>query len=281
MKAPAQQEATTALPASPGCGAEDASRRVLIADDNTDFRITLAELLARSGHEVMTAPDGRRALQLARELEPDAVLTDLSMRGMDGFELAAALRASPRHRHVLLVAVTGHGTPAARARTLASGFDVHLVKPVALDEVLAVLRSSRAGHTAGDSPARIERRRHTVVVADDTPAQRYAIARALSKAGYQVVEARNGAEALAVADRASAFVLDVCMPDLDGRDVARMLRAAAATAGKPIVHHSAMTLGEAGVRECHECGGDAFLVSPVPAGVLAQVIDSVIAQRLS
>ena len=111
--------------------------RILIVDDNPDSAETLAMLLELFGHEVRTAGDGPRALEAGAQFRPEAVLLDLGLPGMDGYEVCRRMRASDWGRDVLLVAVTGWGDESGRAA--AAGFDAHLVKPVepqALQQVL-------------------------------------------------------------------------------------------------------------------------------------------------
>jgi signal transduction histidine kinase/CheY-like chemotaxis protein len=106
------------------------ARRVLLVDDNHDALDMLAQLLRSEGHEVQVAGHAAQALALLEHWTPDVALLDLGLPGMDGFELARRLRASPRWRLLPLVAVTGYGHEADRERALAAGFDEHLVKPV-------------------------------------------------------------------------------------------------------------------------------------------------------
>ncbi len=120
---------------------EPASRavRVLVVDDSRDAARTLAMLLGRKGHRVAVAHDGPQALEAARADPPDVVLLDIGLPRMDGFEVAARLRAEPATREAYLVAMTGFGQEDARRRSQEVGFDCHLVKPVdpeALDEIL-------------------------------------------------------------------------------------------------------------------------------------------------
>jgi CheY-like chemotaxis protein len=113
--------------------------RVLLADDNVDFAESLAVVLRNEGHEVRVAHDGNAALQLAREAMPEVGLFDIGMPGLDGYQLAAALRREPGGADCLLVAITGWGQEADRQRAREAGFDEHLVKPVDVDQLLAML----------------------------------------------------------------------------------------------------------------------------------------------
>jgi len=144
----------TEQPASNGQrakGATHSALRVLVVDDNRDSADSLALLLKLRGHETRACYDGRSALEAARELRPQAVLLDLSMPELDGFEVCRSLRAEGFH-DTLIIALTGYGQGADRARSLAGGFDAHLVKPVE-PELVAKLLDERAAAAATESGA--------------------------------------------------------------------------------------------------------------------------------
>ena len=135
-------------PGSPSGAAESAAdapgepRAILIVDDNVDAADTLAMLLGASSHTVSIAHGADEALGRLDSARPDIILLDIGLPGMDGFELAKAIRARPGMEGVLMVAVTGYGREADRRQAIDSGFDLHLTKPVAfedLDRLLKVL----------------------------------------------------------------------------------------------------------------------------------------------
>ena len=119
-----------APPPSPVTLASDRSCTVLIVEDNDDARESLRLLLESLGHRVIEASDGHRGLALALRHEPDVVLVDLGLPGLDGYEVARALRATPTGKTTALIAVTGYGQADDRRRSKEAGFDAHLVKPV-------------------------------------------------------------------------------------------------------------------------------------------------------
>ena len=114
-------------------------RRILVVDDNEDAADSLTMVLQLDGHEVASAYTAEDALVLAQAFRPDVGLLDVGLPRMDGYELAARLRAMPGFERVHLVALTGYGQPGDRERALAAGFDSHLVKPAeyrALQEII-------------------------------------------------------------------------------------------------------------------------------------------------
>ena len=124
---------------------------ILVVDDNADNAVALATLLGIDGHAVQTAGNGTQALALADSLRPDAMLIDLGMPDMDGFEVCRRIRAQPWGRTMLLIAQTGFGQASDLARTREAGFDWHLTKPVEVAHLQDVLRRPRP-ETPLDAP---------------------------------------------------------------------------------------------------------------------------------
>ena len=95
----------------------------------------VARLLQGDGYEVHVAADGPSGLEAAQSCQPDVVLLDLGLPGMDGYEVARAVRGQQAGKRPLLIAVTGYGEKAERLRSYEAGIDLHLTKPVSLDEL--------------------------------------------------------------------------------------------------------------------------------------------------
>jgi len=118
----------------------DKRLRVLIVEDSRDVAEMLAVLVSLWGHEVETVYDGSSALEVFGRYQPNAVLCDLGLPGMDGYDVARHLRSSSGALQPLLVAVTGYGGEDEKTRSREAGFDVHMTKPVdpeALETLLA------------------------------------------------------------------------------------------------------------------------------------------------
>jgi len=117
-------------------------RRVLVVDDNKDAAESLALLLRVAGHDVRVCQDGPSALRTAAEYYPEAVLLDIGLPGMNGYEVARRLRGQPDTERALLVALTGYGQDEDQRRAREAGFDHHFVKPADLEALAALLASS-------------------------------------------------------------------------------------------------------------------------------------------
>jgi CheY-like chemotaxis protein len=122
-------------------GSSNAALRVLVVDDSQDAADTCATLLGLSGHTVRTAYTALGALELGERFHPQALLVDIGLQDLSGYELARRIRAAPWGRHATLIAVTGWGQEQDKRRALEAGFDHHLTKPVAADAVTTLLAS--------------------------------------------------------------------------------------------------------------------------------------------
>jgi CheY-like chemotaxis protein/nitrogen-specific signal transduction histidine kinase len=140
---------TSSVAPSPGAAAGDSARpasgglKVLVVEDNVDSAKMMSFMLELGGHQVRMAHDGAEALEAARAFGPHAVLCDIGLPGMNGYEVAARLRQQPDFQQTPLIALTGYGEEEARRRSKEAGFDYHLVKPVEPDALGALLGSLR------------------------------------------------------------------------------------------------------------------------------------------
>ncbi|WP_066336630.1 response regulator [Azohydromonas lata] len=139
LKAAAEALVKARQPGEAADGLQSLGRRVLVVDDNVDAADSLAMMLELMGHEARAVHDGAAALQAAPAWRPDIVLLDIGLPGLNGYEVARRLRADPALAGTLLVALTGWGSEGDKRRSAEAGFDAHLTKPVALDDVEAVL----------------------------------------------------------------------------------------------------------------------------------------------
>jgi DNA-binding response OmpR family regulator len=118
--------------------------RVLVVDDNADAARALALLLDHYGFEASVAFDGESAVTCAGETQPQIAILDIGLPGMDGWEVARWIRRQPWGAAASLIALSGSGQDADRARSSAAGIDVHLVKPADAAELVRLLDGVRA-----------------------------------------------------------------------------------------------------------------------------------------
>jgi CheY-like chemotaxis protein/anti-sigma regulatory factor (Ser/Thr protein kinase) len=136
VTAAAAAETEPAMRSTTTVRANPAGRRILVADDNVDAALTLAQVLKSLGHVTSVVHDGADAISAAIDFRPDVVLLDIGMPGLDGYEVARRLRASGANDLMRIIAVTGWGQESDRKKSEAAGFDVHLVKPVDVTELV-------------------------------------------------------------------------------------------------------------------------------------------------
>lgn len=139
IRTPAPAVSAPAVSAPAPAAAEGNPRRVLVVDDNPDTGEAMSLVLGARGHTVRVATDGRAALAAVQEHRPQAVLLDIGLPGMDGYDVARRIRSDPAMGTPVLIAVTGYGTDLDRARAREAGFDHHLVKPADFDLLYRIL----------------------------------------------------------------------------------------------------------------------------------------------
>jgi signal transduction histidine kinase/ActR/RegA family two-component response regulator len=127
--------------------------RVLVVDDNVDAVEMLAECLRDSGHTVVTAHDGPRALRVAEEFCPEVAVLDIGLPAMDGYELARLLKRMPQLQDLRLIALTGYGQELDRRYGQEAGFESWLVKPVHYEELEELLHKRGPKPAVGQRPA--------------------------------------------------------------------------------------------------------------------------------
>jgi DNA-binding response OmpR family regulator len=124
----------------------------LVVDDNEDSARSLAMLLRKWGHETLIAYDGEEAIAMAAHERPDAVLLDIGLPRLNGFDVCRRLREHGSTENALIIALTGWGQAEDRRKSAEAGFDGHLVKPVDHGELMRLL-DGRTGTVHGERPS--------------------------------------------------------------------------------------------------------------------------------
>jgi PAS domain S-box-containing protein len=225
----AGQEALAPEPAinrEPGIPALDASitPAILLVEDEPAAARLMRTQLEADGYRVTHALDAETGLKLAAEMRPDAIVLDIVLPGMDGWDMLARIKQDPATSAIPVVIVsitddTSHG--------FALGASQVLTKPVSSDELLAALA------TVGLMPPNGEK----ILIADDDPKAVSLVSIHLKAAGFVPVAAYGGREAIemAISNEPALVVLDLMMPDVSGFDVVRALRTHPDTSDVPIV----------------------------------------------
>ncbi len=115
------------------------NRRVLVIDDNADAADTLVAILSLLGHDAVAAHNGIEGSRAAERQHPDVVFLDIGMPGMNGFEVAVAMRQIAGLESVRIVALTARRDEETRARAKSAGFDLHLTKPTSIEVIEEII----------------------------------------------------------------------------------------------------------------------------------------------
>lgn len=216
---------------------EEGSARILVIDDDPAAREFLDRFLSREGYAVLQAGGGREGLRLARAARPAAILLDVTMPGIDGWEVLREIRSDPAigQTPVIMQTVIDEQTFG-----YALGATDYLLKPVDRSRLREALSGIASAET-GDG----------VLVVDDDDEARSRVASALEKDGWTVRAEPSGRDALTwlASNRPALMLVDLMMPEMDGYELIRAVRADPKLAGLPIVVLTASDLSEARIRD--------------------------------
>ena len=274
-----------AQPARPDAMPALVGRRLLVVDDNDTNRRLIVRHASAWGMLVTAASSGASALEaLEREGPFAAVMLDLMMPGMDGFELAAEIRRrAGGDLPLLLLSSVGHEVR-SDPRYVAAGFAGHLLKPLkpaslraALGAVVGAPEDGAAAATSRPSalPADLaERHPMSVLLAEDNAVNQKLALRLLEKMGYAADVANDGAEAVAAVGRAryDVVLMDVQMPEMDGLEATRRIIELHGDDRPRIVAVTADAMQDDRER-CLAAGMDDYLTKPIRPGELAEALE--------
>lgn len=260
--------------------------RVLVIEDNRENRELMTYLLTAFGHAVLEAGDGERGIQTARGERPDLILCDIHLPGVDGYEVARALRADPLLRDTPLIAVTALAMMGDRAKGLAAGFDDYIAKPIDphtfVTHIEKFLRTEQRGTpprpVLGGHERRLETvvlsKRATILVVDDSPVNRQLIHGTLAPLGYELYLTESVQDALARAKKSvpDLILSDLHMPGEDGFHLIRAVKADARLADVPFLFISSSVWGDKDRERALRLGVTRFLLRPIEPQTLIDEI---------
>lgn len=237
--------------------------KILVVDDEESIVSTLAAILQRQGYETATATSGDAAVQTAASFRPDFLLSDIRMApGINGVEAAIKILEFLPECRVLFM--SGHAAAQdvlADARRRGFSFEV-CVKPVAPEALLAKVAEINSTRPV-----------LTILNVDDNEIERYAVSRLLTHAGFKVIEAGTGTQALQQAqDHPDLILLDINLPDISGFEVCRQLKSAPETANIPIVHLTNTSRDSASRELALRYGADGFVTHPAEPDTLFSLL---------
>jgi signal transduction histidine kinase/CheY-like chemotaxis protein len=207
---------------------------VLVVEDDEDIAAVLRTYLEADGYQVEVAGDGQQALSLVRECRPFAITLDISLPKLDGWSVMNALKRDPSSASIPVVVVSIVDN---KDFGMVLGAIDYLVKPVDHERLLRALRQISTLPETPDGP---------ILIVDDDPAVLDVLGSSLAADGWRVVTASDGESALATvaAERPRAMVLDLMMPQVNGFEVLRTVRADPETRNLPVIVVTAHDLTE-------------------------------------
>jgi CheY-like chemotaxis protein len=211
-------------------------RSVLLCDDDASARELVGELLRGQGYQVMTAATGEEAIDLARRHRPEAILMDLMLPGMSGWETAASLRRDPATAEVPII-ITSILAPGDVAAPVETDVDAWITKPLDEAALLAALQRSLDDE---ERPARV------LIVEDDADLARV-IATTFERHGLQTFHATTGSEAISLSQDLAPdlLILDLVLPEGNGFEVVDWLRSSERLSSMPLVVYTVRDLNDA------------------------------------
>ncbi len=275
-------------------------QRALIVDDNATNRRILRQQLRSWGVEAVEAVDGFEALEIAGTAAQggrafDLGVIDLNMPGMDGMELAGALKADPATAPTMLFLLSSSGTRLEPAESHLTGFTASLTKPVRSSELFdCLITSLNSGlHTERDQTARSARppaeteqaeTTATVLLVEDNKVNQLVGSKVLESLGYAYDIANNGREAVNAFQTSSydAVLMDCQMPEMDGYEATgaiRRLEDVNETQRTPIIAMTAAAM-EGDREACLAAGMDDFITKPVRLEIVSAVLQRWVDQNM-
>ncbi|MDP3717727.1 MAG: response regulator [Acidobacteriota bacterium] len=261
----ATAEEADAVPLAPVAANKDGSARlavcrVLVVDDDDDFRVLLRAQLHNAGYQVFDARDAASAMHIARTMRPDAITVDLLMPGLDGWDFIERLRSEEALARIPVIVVSGV-PEATDSRRRPEGVAV-VTKGEGLDRLLREI-----------SQALGSRKGAAVLVAEDDDDLRGVLTASLTRNGHRVLQARDGAEALAAIERepVDLLVLDLVMPNIDGYEVLARLKSNPKDARIPVVVVSGADRSSSELRSLR-LGANVYLTKPIEAAALTEEV---------
>jgi two-component system cell cycle response regulator len=208
---------------------------ILVVEDNPVNVKLFRVLLEKAGFDVRTAGDANEALAALSDFEPRLILMDVQLPGIDGLELTRRLKANSRYKHIPVVALTAYAMKADQERAADAGCSGHIAKPIETRTFVESVR--RYLETVAVSATAKEPQRKLILVADDDPAQRRLLEIHLTQLGFEVVAAKDGAEAIELMHdrRPDLVVTDILMPRLDGFRLTQYIRRDSDLSSVPVV----------------------------------------------
>ncbi|KPK02041.1 MAG: hypothetical protein AMK71_03600 [Nitrospira bacterium SG8_35_4] len=258
------------------------NQKILVIEDNPTNLKLIRSLLGIANYEVIEAMDATTGIQLAQQHKPDLILMDIQLPGMDGLSATRALKKEPALKDIPVVAITAHAMQGDEKKALDAGCRGYISKPLDtrsfLEKIHQFLQINKNVKQA--SSREVFRYKKRILIVDDEPVNVKVLEAKLPSDEYEVIRAYSGNEALEKAAEASpeVILLDIMMPEMDGYEVTRRLKADPKTSDIPIIIITALT-GTKDKLKALDANAEEFISKPVNTTELIARIKSMLRLR--
>jgi len=254
-------------------------KSVLVIEDN-EMNMKLARSLLRIGkYNTLEATDAETGIQLAREHQPDLILMDIQLPGMDGLNATQIIKGDPALNTIPVVAFTSYAMEGDKQKAIEAGCSGYITKPIDTKSFLQTLGHYLLQNETKDLTC-VGKHRNKILIGDDEPLNVKMLEKKLSSDQYEILKAYNGKEVLEKAETEfpDLILLDIMMPGMDGYEVTRILKNNPETRDIPIILVTALSGVEDKVKGL-EAGADEFLNKPAHTAELQLRVQSLIRLR--
>jgi two-component system cell cycle response regulator len=252
---------------------------ILVVEDNALNLKLVRSLLALGGYQVLEAEDAEKGIQMASLHQPDLILMDIQLPGIDGLEATRVIKGNPETRKIPVVALTSYAMPGDEMKAQEAGCSGYITKPI---NTRTFMESVRGYLNHAPSPeARPEKNlfspKRRILIVDDDPLNVKLLASKLPEDQFETVTAFSGQEALrkTLKDPPDLILLDIMMPEMNGYEVSHWLKTNPTTQDIPIILVTALDGADDKIKG-FEAGADEFLNKPVNTIELLARINSLL-----
>ena len=252
-------------------------KRILTIEDDPLNMKLFRTILKIRGYDILEATEAESGLNLVEKHRPDLILMDIQLPRMDGLAATGQLKEHPELRKIPVVALTSHAMEGDKEKAIAAGCDGYIAKPIQRHKFLEHVERILGAPEPGESPQKKSGHQDRVLIVDDEPLNIKLIAGQLQNENYDILTALSGKEALGIvnAKNPDIILLDIMMPEMNGYEVIRKLKANPDMSHIPVIVITALTQSDHSQMSM-DAGADDFLNKPINEAELRARIKSLI-----